>query len=314
MNEVERIFSENRDYLWLHCYRMLGVAADAEDVVQETFVRALEKPPADLARPWRPWLLTVASRLAIDQLRRRRRRAYVGPWLPEPVETPPPAAAAEVAAEQESRAEKADRLSYAFLVALEALTPQQRAVLLLRDVQELTVAETATALGLSEANVKVVLHRARKALETARAGRASGAAPGPALAPAHKRRIGAALEKLLQALAAGDLAAVEQVLAPAARLLSDGGGAFHAAKKPVEGGAKVATFLSKVRVPPGEPIRFELRLLNGAPAFYLERLAPPPGFAPRFSLLLDTDAEGRVGEIYTLLAPAKLAGLRGLED
>lgn len=79
MKEVERIFAEHRDYLWGHCYRLLGVAADAEDVVQETFVRAIEKPPADTSRPWRPWLLTVASRLAVDQLRRRRRRGWIGP-------------------------------------------------------------------------------------------------------------------------------------------------------------------------------------------------------------------------------------------
>lgn len=301
MKEVELIFEENRDYLWGHCYRMLGVAADAEDVVQETFVRALEKPPADTSRPWRPWLLTVASRLALDQLRRRRRRGWVGPWLPEPVEL----AAGEPGEEplQQARAEQADSLSYAFLLALESLTAQQRAVLLLRDVQEESVAETAAMLGISEANVKVVLHRARKALERARAG-------SPRLDGEQKRRIGRALEQLLTALAGGDLAAVEATFTSEVRFLSDGNGHYHAAKKPVVGAAKVATFLAKLRPQAEEPVRRELRFLNGIPTLYVERPAPPHGLAPRFVFLIDTDGEGRIREIYSVLAPEKLAGQR----
>lgn len=305
MKEVERVFAENRDYLWGHCYRMLGVAADAEDVVQETFVRALEKPPADTSRPWRPWLLTVASRLALDQLRKRRRRGWVGPWLPEPVELDRRGLAGEPAGgpEQEARAEQAESLSYAFLLALESLTPQQRAVLLLRDVLEESVAETAALLGLSEANVKVVLHRARKALEKARAG-------SPRLDGEQQRRIGRALEQLLAALAGGDLAAVEATLSAEVRFLSDGNGHYHAARKPVAGRAKVATFLDKLRPRPSEEVRRELRFLNGMPALYVERPAPPQGLAPRFVFLIDTDAEGRVREIYSVLAPEKLAGQR----
>ncbi len=301
MKEVERVFAENRDYLWGHCYRMLGVAADAEDVVQETFVRALEKPPADLDRPWRPWLLTVASRLALDQLRRRRRRGWIGPFLPEPVELAMPEPAGQP--EQQARAEQADSLSYAFLLALESLTAQQRAVLLLRDVQEESVAETAAILGMSEANVKVVLHRARKALERARAG-------SPKLDGEQKRRIGRALETLLKALAGGDLATVEATLAADVRFVADGNGRYHAAKKPVIGSAKVATFLGKLRPSAEEQVFRELRFLNGIPALYVERPAPPQGLAPRFVILIDTDAEGQVREIYSVLAPEKLAAQR----
>ena len=305
MNEVERVFSENRDYLWGHCYRMLGVAADAEDVVQETFVRALEKPPADLDRPWRPWLLTVASRLALDQLRRRRRRGWVGPWLPEPVELSPETAATEasIEPEQQTRAERADSLSYAFLLALEALSPQQRAVLLLRDVQELSGEETAAALGISLANVKVVLHRARKVLATARERL-------PVLDNKQKQRIGQALQRLLAALAGGDLAAIEAALAADVRLLTDGGGHYHAAKKPVLGRLKVATFLNKLRPQPEEPVYRELRSLNGIPGIYAERPSPPPGLAPRFALLVDVGDNGLVREIYSVLAPAKLSRQR----
>lgn len=303
MNEVERVFSENRDYLWGHCYRMLGVAADAEDVVQETFVRVLEKPPADANRPWRPWLLTVASRLAIDQLRRRRRRGWIGPWLPEPVELPPEASAP---AEQPSKAEQADSLSYAFLLALEALTPQQRAVLLLREVQELSGAETAAALGISEANVKLVLHRARKALVTARE-------RSPYLDGAQKRRIAQALQRLLAALASGDLQAIEAALAPDVRVMNDGNGHYHAAKKPVFGRSKVATFLAKLRPQAGEEIRREIRVCNGIPVLYLERLNSPLGLAPRLVFLVDADAEGQVREIYTVLAPEKLKRQRPVQ-
>jgi RNA polymerase sigma-70 factor (ECF subfamily) len=300
LNEVERVFSENRDYLWGHCYRMLGVAADAEDVVQETFVRVLEKPPPDTGKPWRPWLLTVASRLAIDHLRRRRRRGWVGPWLPEPVELE-----ASAPAEQPNKAEQADSLSYAFLLALEALTPQQRAVLLLRDVQELSGAETAAMLGLGEANVKVVLHRARKALAVAR----ERSRP---LDGEQKRRIGAALQRLLTALAGGDLQAIEAALAPDVRAISDGNGNYHAARKAVTGSQKVATFLAKLRPQPEEEIRREIRFYNGIPALYLERPNAPLGLAPRVVFLLDTDAEGRVREIYSVLAPEKLSRQRPL--
>jgi RNA polymerase sigma factor (sigma-70 family) len=304
LNEVERVFSENRDYLWGHCYRLLGVAADAEDVVQETFVRVLEKPPADTTRPWRPWLLTVASRLAIDQLRRRRRRGWVGPWLPEPIELGGEVAPeASAPAEQPAKAEQADSLSYAFLLALEALTPQQRAVLLLRDVQELSGAETAAALGIGESNVKVVLHRARKALAIARE-------RSPFLDAAQKRRIGVALQRLLAALAAGDLPAVEAALAPDVRVMNDGNGHYHAAKKPVFGRSKVAVFLAKLRPRPGEEIRREIRICNGVPALYLERPDSPLGLAPRLVFLVDTDLDGQIREIYTVLAPEKLTRQR----
>lgn len=306
MNEVERIFSENRQYLWGHCYRMLGVAADAEDVVQETFVRVLEKPPADTSKPWRPWLLTVASRLALDQLRRRRHRGWVGPWLPEPIELEADnALEASVEAEQQSRIEQAESLSYAFLCALEALTPQQRMVFLLRDVQALSGEETAEAVGISLANVKVVLHRARKALEKARE-------RTPRLDQRQKMKIGEALQSLLAALAKGDLKAVQEVLAEDVRLLSDGNGKYHAAKKPVEGRQKVATFLAKIRPQPQEEVRRELRWLNGVPAIYAERLDPPHGLAPRFVFLVDVDHQGKVRDIYSVLAPEKLENQRRL--
>ncbi len=134
--DYQALFSSHRDHLWGLCYRVTGNAADAEDLVQETFARALERPPADTSRPWRPWLATVATRLSIDALRRRRTRKYVGPWLPSAIETPPGATAGELATTQvdaETRYGLRETVSLAFLVALEELTPAQRAALVLRD-------------------------------------------------------------------------------------------------------------------------------------------------------------------------------------
>ena len=133
-------------------------------------MRALERPPARTDEPWRPWLVRVAMNLARDLLRRRRRSPYRGTWLPSPIETgaddAPPAyeIPAESGSPTEGRYELLESVSFAFLLALEALTPSQRAVLLLRDVFDYSVRETADALGMSEANVKVTHHRARRAM------------------------------------------------------------------------------------------------------------------------------------------------------
>src|SRR5205085_1091374 len=158
--QLADVFGEHRRFLWGLCYRLTGSAADADDLVQETFVRAIERPPERTDEPWRPWLVRVALNLGRDLLRRRRRRGYVGPWLPSPIETgdevSPPSVEPVIAPghTMEGRYDLLESVSYAFLVALEALTPLQRAVLLLRDVFDYTVAETVDALGSSEANVK----------------------------------------------------------------------------------------------------------------------------------------------------------------
>ena len=138
---LESAFARDRSRLWGLCYRMTGSGADADEIVQETFVRALEKRP-DASRSLTPWLFRVATNLARDRLRVRKSRAYIGPWLPEPIET------AEMAFDQplpDARYQQKESLTFAFLVALEALTPKQRAVLLLRDVYELSGRETADA-------------------------------------------------------------------------------------------------------------------------------------------------------------------------
>src|SRR5262249_22279358 len=138
-------FQAHRSFLWSLCYRLTGCAADADDLVQETFVRALEKPPARTDEPWRPWLVRVALNLGRDLLGRRRRRRGT-PWLPSPIGTDDEPPSFEPAAGSQgcpaARYDLLESVSFAFLLALEALTPGQRAVLLLRDVFDYGVAET----------------------------------------------------------------------------------------------------------------------------------------------------------------------------
>ena len=168
------LFADERRFVWALCYRMTGSAADADDLVQETFLRAIERPPARTDKPWRPWLVRVAMNLARDVLRRRRRFAQRQPWLPSPIETgdesAPPAyeLPPESGSPTEGRYELLESVSFAFLLALEALTPGQRAVLLLRDVFDYCVRETADALGMNEPAVKTTHHRARRAMAALR--------------------------------------------------------------------------------------------------------------------------------------------------
>ncbi|MEZ4440772.1 MAG: sigma-70 family RNA polymerase sigma factor [Polyangiaceae bacterium] len=285
-------FRQSERHLWGLCYRMTGCAADADDLVQETFARAVERPPRDGARPLRPWLVKVAVNLSRDLLRRRRRRGYVGPYLAAPVEP--------TAYESESTAGRYDLLesvSLAFLLALEELTPQKRAVLLLRDVFDYTVQETAEALDMSEANVKTTLHRARRQMADYEAEQRLAVGD-----PRH----GAALQAMFGCLAARDHDGFAALVAADLRALSDGAGVFHAALRPIVGVEKVWRFFTSLMDKRGMPDRIEARVFNGAPALVIEWLDPPAGFAGCNVTWLDLDEEGRVTTIYSQLAPRKL--------
>jgi RNA polymerase sigma factor (sigma-70 family) len=278
---------------------MTGSAADADDLVQDCFVRALSHRP-DSRESLRPWLARVLVNLGRDALRRRRRRAYVGTWLPEPIESEPeldPAVASELSAE--ARLALAESARLAFLVALEALTPTQRAVLLLRDVVELSTREVAEALELSESNAKVCLHRARRALAEHEARRA----------PNTPDRHAEALGQLLLALAQGDAEALERLLAAEVVAHSDGGGVYSAALRPIVGRARVARFFLAIAEKAGPVVGAELRTLNGRPCLVVERAPSTPREAPRVVMGIELDVEGRVAEIHSVLAPAKLARL-----
>jgi len=209
-SDLEAVFGAERSFLWGLAYRLTGSAADADDVVQTAFVRALERPPARTDLPWRPWLVRVTANLGRDLLRRRRRRRYEGPWLPSPVATPdepPSAEPADPSPDPLARYALLESVSFAFLLALEALTPQQRAVLLLRDVFDYSTAETAAALAISVANAKQTLVRARRAMAAYDADRPASVGSD---------EFAGAVASFLEKLAAGDVDAIESMLTEAA--------------------------------------------------------------------------------------------------
>ena len=301
--DLAPVFEEHRSFLWALSYRLTGNAADADDIVQESFVRALQRPPADRDRPWRPWLVRVAVNLGRDLLRRRRRRGgYEGQWLPSPIATEPPShEPADESGNPAARYDLLESVSFAFLLALEALTPTQRATLLLRDVFDYSARETARALGLSEANVRTTHLRARRALAAYDARRRP-------LTTERQERETAALRKFLACVSAGDVAGVEAMLAADARALSDSGGEFHSNRVPVVGRVKVAALLVGVVKGIGRLRRAELRLLNGQPAVIGER-EPKAGFGPRWVTQVDFDDRGLITKVYTVLATRKLSAI-----
>jgi RNA polymerase sigma-70 factor (ECF subfamily) len=286
---------------------MTGNAADADDLVQETFVRALKSPPARTDEPWRPWLVRVAVNLSRDLLRRRQRQAYEGLWLPSPIETEPPAFdPPDESGNPATRYDLLESVSYAFLLALEALTPTQRAVLLLREVFDYAVSETATALAMSEANVKTTLHRARKAMQ------AYDQARRP-LTQTLQAQVQETMQKFLQCLFNHDVAGAEALLANNVRHTSDGGGEFYAAKVPIVGREKVTLFhtrLVEIAAHKSYAVHSEWRVLNGLPALVFEIPNVPEGFAPRLVLLGQLDAEGRIAQLHSVLASRKLTAIR----
>jgi len=304
MMSVERsayadTFREHERFLWGLCYRMTGSAADADDLVQETFVRAIERPPPRPDLPWRPWLTRVAVNLARDALRRRRRRGYVGPWLPSPIETDPPAYEAGTT---EGRYDLLESVTFAFLLALEALTPLQRAVLVLRDVFDYSVEETAAALGISVANVKTSHHRARHAMQGYERDRRR---PTRALQEETRQ----ALDRFVACLARGDAAAMEALLGADVRARSDGGGEFHAARVPIVGPKKVALFYTRIAA--RRPVaRSEVRILNGLPGLVVEFADTPVREARRIVVRLDVGPDGRIANLDTVLASCKMTAIR----
>jgi len=297
-------FQAHERFVWGLAYRMTGSAADADDAVQDTFERAVERPPPRQDEDMRPWLARVAMNVSRDALRRRRRQGYVGPWLPSPVDGGDAAAGAPDAGMVHERREGA---AYAFLVALEALSPSQRAVLLLRDVFDYSVRETASALCMNETLVKVTHHRARKKMS------AHGATPDPP-AKEHNERTRAALERFLLAIASEDPVAVEACLADGVRAVSDGGGEFVAALKPVVGKDRVTRFLLGVQKKFRPIGRFEIRAVNGEPALVADFVSSTKGAAPRWVMRCETDEEGLIRRVHMVLATRKLTHVRPVES
>lgn len=293
---LDAAFRGERGTLFRTAYRMTGSVAEAEDVVQETFTRALERPPADATRPWGPWLMQVAMNLSRDKLRARKRRKYAGVWLP---------AALELTDDPRERRHgeaiygEIESVTVAFLLAIEALTPSQRAVLILRDVLDYTVEETARVLELTETNVKVTHHRARKRMEAYDTSRVP-------LDDELVAKSGARLAEFMMALLVNDIPTMERLLAADARTITDGGGVFHSAMRVVKGRENVIKFNMGV-LRKSAPGPYRVANINGLPGVVLIRISDDPKIARNIVVSISLNREGLIAAMTSVLAPEKVA-------
>jgi RNA polymerase sigma-70 factor (ECF subfamily) len=280
-------FVAHRRLLFTVAYEMLGSAADAEDVVQESWLRwaAIGEAARDEVRDPRAYLVRMVTRQALNRLRAlaRQREDYVGEWLPEPLLTSPDVA---------EDVELAESVSIAMLTVLETLGPAERAVFVLREVFDVPYEEIAEAVGKSSAAVRQIAHRARRHVAARR--------PRIEVSRAEQQRV---VARFLAALTTGDMQGLMDVLAPEVVLISDGGGLVPAARKPIEGADKlVAAFAAGyTRLPAqltGAPV-----WLNGAPG---ARIDIGGEVAAAVSLTVEN---GRITRIYAIWNPHKLARL-----
>jgi RNA polymerase sigma-70 factor (ECF subfamily) len=303
---LEALFHAQRRRLWGLAYRITGTAQDADDIVQETFARLLEHA-SEKSEVLGPWLARVATNLSIDALRRRRKRAYVGPWLPTPVEATDQdwlEGHSSDRPDPEARYSLVESSTYAFLLALEALGPRQRAILLLRDVLGCSVRETAALVAASETNVRVLHLRARRALE---AYDHSRCVPTPELRERHR----ATLEGFLRCLLAQDVRGVEELLGESVRTVTDAGGEYTALATPLVGRARVARFYlaAALHRRTGDP-RVVIREVNALPAAVIVLGRPVRRQAPLTVLRCEVDGEGLITIVHAILASRKLGAIR----
>ncbi len=298
-------YEAHRAFLWGLSYRITGSAADADDVVQDTFMRAWQRAPERLDDP-RGWLTRVAVNAARDVLRRRKRRAYVGPWLPTPIDTTDAEGVASFEPTIEGRTlegryDLLESVSLAFLQALEALTPTQRAVLLLRDVFDYSAAEVGQVIDASEANVRTIHVRARRAMATYERHRAIPT-------PATRAQTDGALRQFLALLNDADVAGIERMLADDVRATTDAGGEFTALFRPLAGRAAVARFFSRFGAAQRHDARIAIRSINGFPTADIT-LAPVGRRPPRLLLSVELEESGRISAIRVIASSTKLAAV-----
>jgi RNA polymerase sigma-70 factor (TIGR02957 family) len=276
-------FAQHRGLLFTVAYEMLGSASDAEDVVQETWLRWANVDQATV-RDGRAYLVRIVTRQALNRLRTlsRRREDYVGEWLPEPLLTSPDVA---------DDIELAENLSLAMLTVLETLGPTERAVFVLREVFETSYDEIAETVGRTPAAVRQIAHRAREHVAARR--------PRMQVSRAEQEQV---VERFRAALQTGDIQALLDVLAPDVVLVSDGGGIVPAARRPIEGGEQVARLLSRFAAA-ATGAHLTTVLLNGSPAI---RIHLPDGANAAVSLAVQG---GRISHIYGVANPQKLARL-----
>ncbi|GAA2620648.1 RNA polymerase sigma-70 factor [Streptomyces axinellae] len=280
-------------------YRMLGRVADAEDVVQEAWLRWSAADRGQVREP-RGYLVRVTTRLAIDRLRqlRSRRETYVGTWLPEPLVTDLAPSAARDERDGAERAVLAESVSLAVMVVLESLSPLERAVFVLREAFGFPYAQIAETLERGEPAVRQMASRARRHVEERRT--------RFEVDPKLQRDL---TERFLKASVEGDLEGLLSLLAPDARLLSDSAGKAKAPRRTILGADKVARFLAAI-APQARDAAFGFRFLelNGGPALLITF-----GGAPD-TLFAAEVAEGRIQSLYLIRNPDKLAHLASEGD
>lgn len=287
MSTDERTFVEHRKLLFAIAYRILGSAADAEDVVQDAWLKWSAADRAQVADP-KAYLSRIVSNLSMERLRstRRQRETYVGPWLPEPILTSADTAEDVAAAES---------VSMAMLVVLETLSPLERAVFVLKEVFDFSYGEIASAVERSEAAVRQAGHRARNHVQARR----------PRFeADRGKKR--AVTERFFAAATGGDINDLMQLLAPDVTLWTDGGGKVRQALRPVEGMAKVAAWLAGVTKRPYEGVEIadmtaEVVDINGGPGIVFSASGRVIA-----TLTVELDADGRIAVIHNVANPDKL--------
>jgi RNA polymerase sigma-70 factor, ECF subfamily len=281
-------FCRYRGLLFSIAYRMIGSVADAEDLLQDTYIRWQEASDTDIRSP-KAFLITIVSRLCINRLQSARvqREEYVGEWLPEPLATDPGSDPWGVLRIDES-------LSMAFLVMLERLTPVERAVFLLREVFDYKYAEIASALGLSEANARQILRRAQQHIRAVRPRFASSVREHDDLLDGFRRAAGS-----------GDMGRLVALLASDVVLHSDGGGKATAVPNLVYGADRVArAIVGGLRKLVPTNLVQRIMQINGAAGvvnYY-------PNGQPHSVLTMDATA-GRIRAIYIVTNPEKLAHL-----
>ena len=273
-------FRAHRRLLFTVAYEMLGSAADADDVVQETWLRWAEADQAAVREP-RAYLVRMVTRQALNRLRTlaRRREDYVGEWLPEPLLTSPDVA---------EDVELAESVSIAMLTVLETLAPTERAVLVLHEVFDVPYDEIAEAVGKSAAAVRQIAHRAREHVAARR--------PRTAVSRTEQQQV---VERFLVALTAGDLQGLLDVLAPDVVVVADGGGLAPAVRRPMTGRKRVAAALSHFAslVP---SVEITTPLINGAVA---ARIDPGGSFDTAITFVVE---DGRISRMYAVRNPQKL--------
>lgn len=278
-------FDQHRGLLFSIAYRMLGSRADAEDMLQETFIRWQQASETEIRDP-RAFLVTVITRLCINQLQsaRVKREQYFGQWLPEPLMT-------KAAAESPAISGIDGSLSMAFLMLLERLTPMERAVFLLREVFDYDYAEVAEMLGQSEANCRQILRRAKQHVTEDR--------PRFEVSPQEQQRM---LQEFLQATSHGDMQGLVALLAKDVVLYTDGGGKASAVPNPIYGPEHVARFFMEApaKFMPSDVVR-RFAEINGQPGIVVYHRGQV------FGVLTMDVAEGRIRNIYIVRNPDKLA-------